>query len=304
VKPLLLLAVDVSYSSKIIRRGDTFSLYVDITNGYSDEIVIMNVPITAPIGFKPVKHPGKRTGGREITIQGAIKSVAGPIKMEPDLTLIPIKSYTDLPFTIQPRETFRVEHFLTAGKRLDFKPRADTYTISCCIEFGRKIAAKTEGAVTVTNQPSEKSKKPNPSTTSVRDIKSQYAENIEISIFPSLAGMLAGTLIGSVLGALIRSNFDLRGASLVSVIASMVFGFMTGIILMRKKDVQTFITIEDIWGGILIGFFIGFYGKELFERIANISPLLGPPSTHPSSPISTSQLSNLTSQLSNLTTPR
>jgi hypothetical protein len=54
----------------------------------------------------------------------------------------------------------------------------------------------------------------------------------------------------------------------------MVFGFMTGIILMRKKDVETFITIEDIWGGILVGFFVGFYGKEIFDKIANIPQLL------------------------------
>lgn len=58
--------------------------------------------------------------------------------------------------------------------------------------------------------------------------------------------MLTGTLIGSILGNLAKHGFRLQNLDLYSLVTSMIFGFITGIILMRKKYVQQFITIEDI----------------------------------------------------------
>ncbi|HSF51191.1 MAG TPA: hypothetical protein VLA74_10565 [Nitrososphaeraceae archaeon] len=35
---------------------------------------------------------------------------------------------------------------------------------------------------------------------------------------------------------------------------------------MRKKDVQPFLTVEDFWGGLLLGFFVGYIGKSFIDR--------------------------------------
>jgi riboflavin transporter FmnP len=53
--------------------------------------------------------------------------------------------------------------------------------------------------------------------------------------------------------------------------ANLILGFVIGITLMRKKDVQPFLTVEDFWGGILLGFLVGYTGQQLFEQISNIS---------------------------------
>ena len=44
---------------------------------------------------------------------------------------------------------------------------------------------------------------------------------------------------------------------------------MIVIILMRKKDVQPFLTTEDFWGAILIGFLAGYTGQELFQQLGS-----------------------------------
>jgi hypothetical protein len=55
---------------------------------------------------------------------------------------------------------------------------------------------------------------------------------------------------------------------------NLILGFITGIVLMRRKDVQSFITIEDLWGGILVGFIVAYAGKQFFEEFLNIPSIL------------------------------
>jgi hypothetical protein len=41
---------------------------------------------------------------------------------------------------------------------------------------------------------------------------------------------------------------------------------------MRKKDVQPFLTIEDFWGGILLGFLVGTNGQMFLGLIKIFQP--------------------------------
>jgi hypothetical protein len=50
----------------------------------------------------------------------------------------------------------------------------------------------------------------------------------------------------------------------------LIFSFIAGVVLMRRKDVQSFITIEDFWGGILIGFVIGYGGIQALQSIFHL----------------------------------
>jgi hypothetical protein len=47
--------------------------------------------------------------------------------------------------------------------------------------------------------------------------------------------------------------------------------FVIGITLMRKTDVRPFLTVEDFWDGILLGFLVGYTGQQLFEQLSKIS---------------------------------
>ncbi|MFL6401359.1 MAG: hypothetical protein ACJ72J_17510 [Nitrososphaeraceae archaeon] len=57
------------------------------------------------------------------------------------------------------------------------------------------------------------------------------------------------------------------------IIVNLILGFIAGIVLMRRKDVQSFITIEDLWGGILIGFIVAYTGRQFLEGLLNLSSI-------------------------------
>jgi hypothetical protein len=46
-----LLSIEVTLSNKVIRRGDMFGIYLDITNGFKENITVKRIKLTAPMGF-------------------------------------------------------------------------------------------------------------------------------------------------------------------------------------------------------------------------------------------------------------
>jgi hypothetical protein len=161
---------------------------------------------------------------------------------------------------IQPGCDYREDFNLKAGST-GTKPRPDTYTISCEVTYEFKGKTHYKNA------------------------------DIDISVFPSLQSMLLGTIVGSILGTLVTSltNTSADGISNVvtknpelipyhvlsflSVTAvNIILGFIIGVTLMRKKDVQPFLTVEDFWGGLLIGFFVGYLGKSFVDNFISFNP--------------------------------
>lgn len=146
--------------------------------------------------------------------------------------------YEDIDEQIQPNECHRFEFAYQAGRWFGYRPKPDTHIISCKVDF-------TDLDDNHSNMPSVEDKK------NTR----QESTDIEISIFPSLSGMIFGTLIGSLLGTFSSSTYNMFDLSNIwhnfsIIIVNLILGFIAGIVLMRRKDVQSFITIEDLWGGI------------------------------------------------------
>jgi F0F1-type ATP synthase assembly protein I len=172
--------------------------------------------------------------------------------------------YEDIKEQIQPGECHRFEFAYQAGRWFGYRPKPDTHLFSCKVNFTElhsNPSSNTDAANTTSN---------------LQDNILQESTSIEISIFPSLSGMIFGTLIGSFLGTLTRNDFSFSGSdfwnNMKILSISLILGFIAGIILMRRKDVQSFITIEDLWGGILIGFIVAYSGRDIFERFLNITP--------------------------------
>jgi hypothetical protein len=162
---------------------------------------------------------------------------------------------------IQPRGSYREDFGFKAGWSGGLRPRPHTYTNSGTVtyEFEDKTCYKSK--------------------------------DIEVSIFPYMGTMLVGTLVGSVLGTTVRvftgsslprlpnffstgpvsetPNFATSLATLLFI--NLILGLLIGIILMRKKDVQPFLTVEDFWGGILLGFLVGYMGIQFLFQFGNIS---------------------------------
>jgi hypothetical protein len=44
------------------------------------------------------------------------------------------------------------------------------------------------------------------------------------------------------------------------------------IFMVRKSDTQSFVSVEDFWGGLLIGFLVGYTGTSFFESLTGVAP--------------------------------
>lgn len=252
----ILLEVTFSFSNSIIKKGDHFSIYLNITNGHEGPITVTEVKLIQPMGFIPV-----RSNEQSLTLLDAFRnfmkydnfSGPPPPKGQVDETLIGPSMIHKPNQTIQPKGEFREDFNLKAGWTGGLRPRPDTYKISA------EVIYEVED------------------TKSQKRITLHKPITIKISIFPSLSSMLFGALFGSVLGTIVRGFLSSNGQGLElskiipSLFINLVLGFVIAVTLMRKKDVQPFLTIEDFWGGILLGFLVGTNGQVFLDVLKNLS---------------------------------
>lgn len=175
-----------------------------------------------------------------------------------------------------------------AGHWYGSRPKPDTHIISCTVDFEELSSCNSTQPI-VNNPP--------------QPVTLQESAFIEMSIFPSLTGMMFGTLIGGFLGTVASTKNFITWQWLGVLLVNLILSFIAGVLLMRKKDVQSFITIEDLWGGILIGFIVGYTGFQGIIRLLGI-PSLSPPSSTNQTALFNNILTNLTNlnhSLTNLT---
>lgn len=100
----------------------------------------------------------------------------------------------------------------------------------------------------------------------------------EISIRSSVSSVISGAVIGGFCGAfanLIQFSFypgEKRLELLFKVFLAIILSSVSVIFMARKSDSQSFISIEDFWGGILIGFLVGYSGLSFFEQFTGVQP--------------------------------
>ncbi|MDX2212038.1 MAG: hypothetical protein SFY66_01995 [Oculatellaceae cyanobacterium bins.114] len=123
----------------------------------------------------------------------------------------------------------------------------------------------------------------------------------EISIRPSVYSVLTGAVLGGLIGAVARllqvtpvETFQgvtyIDGfRALVSIILAVILSGIAIIFMARKSDTQSFVSVEDFWGGLLIGFLVGYTGASFFEQLTGIT---NPTSDSPAPPVSPSLLPN------------
>lgn len=103
----------------------------------------------------------------------------------------------------------------------------------------------------------------------------------EISIRPSVYSLIGGAIIGGAAEAIARlvkaSALGQFGSSVMTwsggvsggfaILLSVILRAVAIIFVARKSDAQSFISVEDFWGGLLIGFFVGYTGTEFFADL-------------------------------------
>jgi hypothetical protein len=101
----------------------------------------------------------------------------------------------------------------------------------------------------------------------------------EIAIRPSVYSLIGGAAIGGISGAIARvlkasGQFDLSSltwsagvSGAFAVVLAVILSAVSIIFVARKSEAQSFISVEDFWGGLLIGFFVGYTGTEFFADL-------------------------------------
>jgi hypothetical protein len=98
----------------------------------------------------------------------------------------------------------------------------------------------------------------------------------ELAIRPPIYAVILGAVVGGIIGSMarllqLRSHMGLIDAS-VSVFVAMILSGMAVVFLARKSDAQSFVSVEDFWGGMLMGFLVGYTGTSFFGTLTGISP--------------------------------
>jgi hypothetical protein len=114
----------------------------------------------------------------------------------------------------------------------------------------------------------------------------------EISVYAPLWVLIYGAIIGGLVGGilvriltakdeninnllqtLIKMDFlnVLILRNVIGLFAAVLFGVIVVIAFSRKTGAQNLVTIQDFWGGVFIGFLVGYSGKTVFEKLISIS---------------------------------
>jgi hypothetical protein len=103
-----------------------------------------------------------------------------------------------------------------------------------------------------------------------------YELPIRASVYAVMQGAGCGGLIGSVVRVLQISKPELSSMltvpNAVTIVVASILSIMAIIFTARKSDAQSFVSVEDFWGGLLVGFFVGYSGTTFFEHMTGLKP--------------------------------
>lgn len=90
-----------------------------------------------------------------------------------------------------------------------------------------------------------------------------------VSIRAAMGSSLVGSILGSILGSFVNGSADFSNSSnlLQISLTSVIFGVMIVVAFARKSNVQQIISVEDFWGGLFIGFLVGYSGQGFISTV-------------------------------------
>jgi hypothetical protein len=273
-----LLQITNRFSSKIIKKGDIFTIYFDVINGYEQTVKIKEITISQPLGFIPLTYEhqqrkqmpfwdkifkkDKRNGSTATQSWnvGAFRNTSFTVAEssvtyeQPNEKIRGASLIRQLDEPLEPKSTYSEIFYFKAGSSLGLRPRPDTYAMYCDVKY--RIGEKTY----------------------------HHRLVIDISIFPSFGSMLVGTFVGGILGTFLKeilskeniwndiltNGINTIGGVTPVLFSNLIIGFIVLVLLMRKQDVQPFVTIEDFWGGILIGFLSSFTSSQILDYFSSL----------------------------------
>lgn len=117
-----------------------------------------------------------------------------------------------------------------------------------------------------------------------------------LDVRPPLRSVVLGSIFGSLLGTGAKYAQQLAqvgdvkladiishgSVTLVQLVGAAIMSSISAVALSRKSGAQSFITVEDFFGGFVIGVLIGYQGSAYFENVlGRVGPTQLPPVNPP-----------------------
>jgi hypothetical protein len=142
-----------------------------------------------------------------------------------------------IPVTLQPGDSVVRQFVLRTKSRVFFTPIAHTFEI--------QATYSVDGLDHTVNIP------------------------FRLNIRAAMSSIVTGAIIGAVLGSLVKA-LSAQGASVEArnVVRGLAVAVLASVAVVaafaRRSSAQPFVSIEDFWGGIVIGFSVGYFGFSQF----------------------------------------
>jgi hypothetical protein len=98
-----------------------------------------------------------------------------------------------------------------------------------------------------------------------------------MTIRAPITSVMVGAIIGGMAGFGAKGLQDLQAIPPVEAplawtgwLLTPILSAMAVVFLARKSETQSMVSVEDFWGGLVIGFLVGYGGATAFEGFANI----------------------------------
>jgi hypothetical protein len=105
-----------------------------------------------------------------------------------------------------------------------------------------------------------------------------FSLNIRSPMKSSIIAAVAGSILGSIASR--KAAFNDALDIIQTIVVAVIFSIVVVVSFARKSNVQQIISIEDFWGGLFIGFLVGYSGETFVNSVIGI----GGSSTSPANP--------------------
>lgn len=113
--------------------------------------------------------------------------------------------------------------------------------------------------------------------------RSRVFSNTTSFVLPVRAALwkvMLGGAVGGAAGSIARSLQDLQnggafgdlaqGTAVGALLLAVILSGVAIVFAARRAPAQTFVTVEDFWGGLLVGFLIGYSGTVVFSDLTGV----------------------------------
>lgn len=99
-----------------------------------------------------------------------------------------------------------------------------------------------------------------------------HSLGVKVSFYPSTFAVPTGGMIGAICGyfirfALLNGEVSTPAFSWLNLAGSLLLGLVVALLTSRKPSTNKAITVEDFWGGFIVGALTGIFSEQMINKL-------------------------------------